>query len=246
MAMAIVAESMASEPRVARVAMISGATGGIGRAIARSLHESGYRLSLGIRTPRRETDFASGGEDVKTFSYDARRPEDAQAWVTQTVQQFGRIDVLVCAAGTYRTVTLEDGAEEDLEALLEVNVKAPFRLIRAAFPELKKSGQGRVINLASLSGKRVRNLNVGYQMSKFALVALTHAVRRAGWEHGVRATAICPGWVRTEMAEKYASMPAEEMTNPDELAALVTSVIGLSNTASVAELLVNCSFETML
>lgn len=235
-----------SREREVPVAMISGATGGIGGAIARSLHKAGYRLSLGIRTPRQVPGFDSSAEEVKMFSYDATRPEDAQAWVSETVQHFGRIDVLVNCAGTYRTVTLEEGSEEDLEALFEVNVKAPYRLIRAALPELKKCGRGRVINLASLSGKRVRNLNVGYQMSKFALVALTHAVRRDGWEHGVRATAICPGWVRTEMAAKIASMPLEEMTDPDELAALVTSVIGLSNTASVAELLVNCSFETML
>lgn len=237
---------MGTEPSEAPVAMISGASGGIGGAIARSLHKTGYRLSLGIRTPRHVAGFDSAAENVKMFSYEATRPEDAQAWVSETVRHFGRIDVLVNCTGTYRTVTLEEGSEEDLEALFEVNVKAPFRLIRAALPELKRSGRGRVINLASLSGKRVRNLNVGYQMSKFALVALTHAVRRAGWEHGVRATAICPGWVRTEMAARIASMPPDEMTDPDELAALVTSVIGLSNTASVAELLVNCSFETML
>ena len=226
--------------------MISGATGGIGGAIARSLGKTGYRLSLGIRTPRQLAGFDSAGAEVRMFPYDATRPEDAQAWVGETVRHFGRVDALVNCAGTYRTVTLEDGSEEDLEALFEVNVKAPYRLIRAALPELKKCGRGRVINLASLSGKRVRNLNVGYQMSKFALVALTHAVRRAGWEDGVRATAICPGWVRTEMAARIASMPLEEMTDPDELAALITSVIGLSNSASVAELLVNCSFETML
>ena len=237
---------MGTESRAAHVAMISGATGGIGGAIARSLHRSGYRLSLGIRMPREVTGLDSAGAEVKMFSYDATRPEDAQAWVSGTVRHFGRIDVLVNCAGAYRTVTLEDGSEEDLDALFELNVKAPYRLIRAALPELKRCGRGRVINLASLSGKRVRNLNVGYQMSKFALVALTHAVRRAGWEQGVRATAICPGWVRTQMAAKIASMPLEEMTDPDELAALVTSVIGLSNNASVAELLVNCTFETML
>jgi len=225
--------------------MISGATGGIGGAIARSLHKAGYRLSLGIRTPRQVAGLESAGGEIKTFFYDATRVDDAQAWVSETVRHFGRIDVLVNCAGAYRTVTLEEGSEEDLEALFDVNVKAPYRLIRAALPELKRCGRGRVINLASLSGKRVRNLNVGYQMSKFALVALTHAVRRAGWEDGVRATAICPGWVRTDMAARIASMPLEEMTDPDELAALVTSVIGLSNTASVAELLVNCSFETM-
>jgi NAD(P)-dependent dehydrogenase (short-subunit alcohol dehydrogenase family) len=237
---------MGTESNEAPVAMIAGATGGIGGAIARSLHKAGYRLSLGIRTPRPVAGLESAGGEVKAFSYDATRTEDAQAWVSETVRHFGRIDVLVNSAGTYRTVTLEAGSEEDLEALFEVNVKAAYRLIRAALPELKKCGRGRVINLASLSGKRVRNLNVGYQMSKFALVALTHAVRRAGWEDGVRATAICPGWVRTDMAARIASMPLEEMTDPDELAALVTSVIGLSNNASVAELLVNCSFETTL
>lgn len=237
---------MGTQSNAAPVAMISGATGGIGGAIARSLHKAGYRLSLGMRTPRQVAGLDSAGEEVKTFAYDATRAEDALAWVSETVRHFGRIDVLVNSAGTYRTVTLEDGSEEDLEALFEVNVKAPYRLIKAALPELKKCGRGRVINLASLSGKRVRNLNVGYQMSKFALVALTHAVRRAGWEQGVRATAICPGWVRTELAANFASMPPEEMTDPDELAALVTSVIGLSNNASVAELLINCSFETML
>ncbi|MBI4294119.1 MAG: SDR family NAD(P)-dependent oxidoreductase [Betaproteobacteria bacterium] len=237
---------MGSEPDQAPVAMVSGASGGIGGAIARSLHQSGYRLSLGIRTPRPVAGLDSAGAEVKTFSYDATRAEDARVWVNDTVRHFGRIDVLVNCAGIIRTVTLEEGSEEDLEALFEVNVKAPYRLIRAALPELKKCGRGRVINMASLSGKRVRNLNAGYQMSKFALVALTHAVRRAGWEDGVRATAICPGWVRTEMAARAASMPPEEMTDADELAALVTSVIGLSNNASVAELLVNCSFETML
>jgi NAD(P)-dependent dehydrogenase (short-subunit alcohol dehydrogenase family) len=237
---------MESKPDEAPVAMISGATGGIGGAIARSLHQSGYRLSLGIRTPRPVAGLDSASAEVKTFSYDATRAGDAQAWVSETVRHFGRIDVLVNCAGIMRTVTLDEGSEADLDALFEVNVKAPYRLIRAALPELRKCGRGRVINMASLSGKRVRNLNVGYQMTKFALVALSHAVRRAGWEDGVRATAVCPGWVRTDMAAKTASMPLEEMTDPEELAALVTSVIGLSNTASVAELLVNCSFETML
>jgi NAD(P)-dependent dehydrogenase (short-subunit alcohol dehydrogenase family) len=237
---------MGTEANKAPVAMFSGATGGIGVAIARSLHKAGYRLSLGIRTPRKLSGFDSAGGEVKAFRYDATRAEDAQAWVNGTVEHFGRIDALITCAGTYRSVTLEAGSEEDLEALFEVNVKAPYRLLRAALPELRKCGRGRVVNLASLSGKRVRNLNVGYQMSKFALVALTHAVRRAAWEDGVRATAICPGYVRTEMAAKIAAMPLEEMTDPDELADLVTSVIGLSNSASVAELLVNCSFETML
>jgi NAD(P)-dependent dehydrogenase (short-subunit alcohol dehydrogenase family) len=102
------------------------------------------------------------------------------------------------------------------------------------------------VQLASLSGKRVKNLNVGYQMSKHAMVALTHAVRRAGWQDGVRATAVCPGFVNTEMAAGLADLEPLEMTQPGDLAQLVVNTIELPNTASVAELLVNCRYEEML
>ena len=72
-------------------------------------------------------------------------------------------------------------------------------MTRQALPHLEASGSGRIVNVASLSGKRVKNDNVAYNMSKFAVVALTHAVRRLGWEKGVRATALCPSFVRTDM-----------------------------------------------
>ena len=160
--------------------------------------------------------------------------------------RFGRIDVLVNNAGISRPLTLEQGSEDDLDALLDVNVKAPFRVIRAALPHLKASGSGRVINVASLSGKRVLGLNVGYQMSKHAVVALTHAVRRAGWEHGIRATALCPGLVETDMTARITEVAREEMTNPADLAKLVATVVALPNNAAVAELLVNCRYENML
>ena len=71
--------------------------------------------------------------------------------------------------------------------MIDINMKGPLRLIKNALPYLKKSGEGRVINIASMSGKRVRNKNVGYSMSKFAVVALTHTVRQQGWKFGIRA-----------------------------------------------------------
>jgi NAD(P)-dependent dehydrogenase (short-subunit alcohol dehydrogenase family) len=231
-----------------RVAMVSGANRGIGNAVARRLHRDGYRLSLGVRRPAAFTDRTGldGGAEVAVLPYEAANRADAEGWVTATLERFGRIDVLVNNAGIHRNVTLESGSDEELDELLEINVKAPFRLIRAAFPHLKASGAGRVVNIASLSGKRVRNLAVGYQMSKAAMVTLAHAVRRAGWDDGVRAVAICPGYVRTDMAGGPTAPPRERMTDPGELADLVAAVVGLSNTASVAELLVNCQYENML
>jgi NAD(P)-dependent dehydrogenase (short-subunit alcohol dehydrogenase family) len=127
-----------------------------------------------------------------------------------------------------------------------VNAKGPMRVIRAAWPHLVASGSGRVVNVASLSGKRVRNENLGYAMSKFAVMALTQEVRRLGWEHGIRATALCPGFVDTDMTAHVKHVPRGAMSRPEDLAVLVEAVLHLPNTASVAELLVNWRHEDTL
>ena len=224
--------------------MISGASRGIGRAIAEELGRQGFALSLAIRdcasVPGDE--FAPAG--MMSFAYEATGQGSEQAWVEATMARFGSIDILVNAAGILRSVSLADGTEEDLDAMLAVNLKAPFRLIQAALPHLRASGHGRVVNVASLSGKRVRNGNAGYQMSKFAMVALSHAVRQAAFADGVRSLALCPGYVATDMTAQ-APLPQEEMTQPEDLARLVALIIQLPNTASISELAVNCAYETM-
>jgi NAD(P)-dependent dehydrogenase (short-subunit alcohol dehydrogenase family) len=188
-------------------------------------------------------DMRSAPAGCLVHAYDAADRASHTAWVAATVEKFGRLDSLVNNAGIAPKITLEDGTDEALDEIFEINVKAPFRLIQAALPHLKASGQGRVINVASLSGKRVYGLNAGYQMTKHALVALTHAVRRAGFEHGIRATALCPGFVATDLTAGVIEMPRDEMISPEDLAILAATVIELPNTASVAELLVNCRYE---
>lgn len=230
-----------------RVAMISGATRGIGAAIAAALRADGYALSLGVRSPdAARALYGDDADDVLVTPYEAAEPDAAKAWVEATLAHYGRIDVLVLNAGIATFVGLEDGDIDDFDRLFTIDVKAPFLLIRAALPALKLSGQGRVINVASLSGKRVMGLNAGYQMAKHAMVALTHAVRRIGWEHGIRATALCPGFVATDLTAGVAEPLPEAMTQPEDLARLVATIVALPNTASVAELLVNCRYEHML
>jgi len=99
--------------------------------------------------------------------------------------------------------------------------------------------------MSSLSGKRVKNLHAGYAMSKFAVVALTHAVRRVGWDAGVRATVICPGFVATDMTAGVTAVSRGDMIQPADLAELVATAIALPNNAVVAEILVNCRLEDM-
>lgn len=226
-----------------RVAMVSGASRGIGKAIAARLRARGFRISAGVR----DTKSVAPAEDVLVQPYDATRAADAAAWVGATMSRFGRIDALVNAAGiSSPRVRLDEPDETSLDGMLLVNVKGPLRLIRAALPHLRAAGEGRVINIASLSGKRVANENFGYAISKFALIALTHALRREGWDSGIRATALCPGFVATDMTAYVTNVPREKMTDPDDLAVLAETLILLPNTATIGELLVNWRLEPML
>ena len=128
----------------------------------------------------------------------------------------------------------------------EVNVKGPLRLIRLAMPYLKKSGSGRVVNVSSLSGKRVKNAHAGYAMSKFAVVALTHAVRRLGWERRRARDGRLPELRRDRHdGAGHRACRASEMIQPADLAELVATALALPNNAVVAELLVNCRLEDM-
>jgi NAD(P)-dependent dehydrogenase (short-subunit alcohol dehydrogenase family) len=226
-----------------RVAMVSGASRGIGRAIAERLRARGFRVSAGVRTPAA----VEAADDLLVIRYDAERAEDAAAWVAATMARFGRIDALVNAAGiSSPRVRLDEDDETALDSMWRVNVKGPLRLIRAALPHLRAAGEGRVVNIASLSGKRVANENFGYALSKFALIALTHSLRRLGWDSGIRATALCPGFVATDMTAYVTSAPREQMTRPEDIAALAETLILLPNTATIGELLVNWRLEPML
>jgi NAD(P)-dependent dehydrogenase (short-subunit alcohol dehydrogenase family) len=224
-----------------RVAMVSGASRGIGRRVMERLLASGFCVSAGVRDPGS----VPAHERLLACRYDAESMDAARNWVAATAAQFGRIDALVNAAGINPMARISDTDESALDRTWAVNVKGPLRLIRFAMPHLQASGTGRVVNIASLSGKRVANENIGYAMSKFALVALTHEVRREGWEHGVRATALCPGFVATDMS-MAARMPREQMTDAADVAMLAETLLLLPNNAVVAELLVNCRLEFML
>lgn len=230
-----------------RVVMISGASRGIGAAIAEELRARGWRLSLGVRSVE-ATAAAYGGpaEDLFVHPWEARDPTCSKTWTAATLDRFGRIDAVVANAGIATFVGLEDGEPDDLDDLFAVDVKAPFLLARATLPALRVGGSGRFVAVASLSGKRVLGLNAGYQMAKHAVVALAHAVRRAGWADGVRATALCPGFVATDLTAQVTDPPPEAMSDPHDIARLVATTIELPNSASVAELLVNCRWEHSL
>lgn len=226
-----------------RVAMISGANRGIGAAVARHLKECGWRLSLGVRRPA-GIDPALTGEKVLVHPYDAATHAHDRDWVAATVERFGRLDALVNNAGIMIPKTVIEADDDDIDAIFDINVKGPLRLARAAWPHLTASGQGRVVSVVSLSGHRVKSPRSGlYAMSKFAALALAHALRQEGWEAGVRSTALCPGLVATDMGQRVSDMAPEAMTQPEDIARLVAMALDLPNSASLAELNVNASLD---
>ncbi|MBP1847696.1 NAD(P)-dependent dehydrogenase (short-subunit alcohol dehydrogenase family) [Rhizobium petrolearium] len=237
---------MTSE-NLSRVVLISGAGRGIGLAIANELAEHGYRLSLGARNVGTlEAEFGPESERFHYARFDAYDPATSEAWVAAAIAKFGRIDALVNNAGLGERVSLMDDNDEALDRLWAVNVKAPLRMTRLCMPHLEATGAGRIINVASMSGKRVRNAFVGYNMTKFAVMGLTHTTRHVAWEKGVRATAICPSFVRTEMSSYTNKVTPDQMIQPETLASLVRTAIELPNNAAMAEMLVNCRLEDML
>lgn len=231
-----------------RVAMVSGAGRGLGAAIADRLLADGWSLSLGLRHPDQADRFRADADRLLVCRFDATEPDTAMAWVQATVDRFGRLDALVNNAGILRMVDLEQGSEGDLDDLWAINVKAPFRLIRAALPHLKATGAGRVVNIASTDAKRFRaGTSIGYAMTKHALLALTQAARHAGWDQGVRATAICPGAIDTELiADLPGVTPKADRLTPDTVAAMVAFILSLPNQASVPEFIANTRLESVI
>ncbi len=229
-----------------RVIMISGANRGIGLAVAHRLLEGGAKLSLGMRDKLSAPNQFIKDQNTVLNDYEARDVGSAQRWVENTVSTFGRIDGLVNNAGISEPVlSLMNNDETQLDEMWAVNVKGPTRLTRLAMPYLAKNGSGRVVNVASLSGKRVKNDNMGYAMTKFAVIALTHATRREGWDQGIRATAICPSFVRTDMTSDVSRVGPNDMIQPQDLAELIHTALTLPNNAVVAEMLVNYTLEDM-
>jgi NAD(P)-dependent dehydrogenase (short-subunit alcohol dehydrogenase family) len=227
-----------------RVIMMTGANRGIGAALAHRLEALGFRLSLGARQPDTlEAEFGAETNARRHFRFDAMDRTTFQPWIDGTLDAFGRLDGLVNNAGTSNTFSIETGDEADLDALWTLNVKAPLFLTRFCLPHLRRSGSGRILNVASLSGKRVRNDNVAYNMTKHALIALSHGTRRIGWDDGIRVTTLCPSFVRTDLTASVTKVAPEEMIQPDDLAELAATALMLPNTAAVPELLVNCRLE---
>lgn len=242
-------------PTSGRVVMVSGAARGIGRAIVDRLHTDGYTVSLGGRDPAAmqavvdhwsaDGDGAGPNAAASVHAFDAGDNESAHRWVAETLEAHGSIDALVNNAGVLHDFGLDDYDEAAFDQMLAINVKMPTLLTHLTLPHLRRCGHGRVVNIASLSGKRVKGgFSPGYAMSKHAVMALTHATRQHGWPDGIRATAICPSFVATDMIAEV-DTGAEPVIDPSDIAHVVAAALVMPNHSSIPEIAVNCRLEDL-
>jgi NAD(P)-dependent dehydrogenase (short-subunit alcohol dehydrogenase family) len=231
-----------------KVAMVSGGGRGVGAAITRKLLEDGWTVSLGPPRPAQADAFGAPEGRLAAFAFDATDPATAapgsRARSTASAAST-RSSTTRASSGSW---TSTQGTEDDLDAMWAVNVKAPFRLIREALPHLRKTGTGRVINIASTDAKRYRaGVSIGYTMTKHALLALNQAVRFAAWDDGVRATAVCPGATDTDLIAHLPGVtPKAERLTPETVAAIVAFLLTLPNQASVPEFIANTRLESLI
>jgi 3-oxoacyl-[acyl-carrier protein] reductase len=187
-----------------KVAFVTGASRGIGAAVARALSSSGVGLGLASRS----------GDDLGLpntlgLTCDVRHLDQVEAAVAKIVERFGRLDICVANAGVGSYHTLADTPVEHIEEMIDVNLKGTIYAIRASVPHLVASGEGDVITLASEAGRRGLPNEAVYCASKFGQVGLTRALDHELREHGVRCTNVCPGGVATEfaLADGYGRRP---------------------------------------
>lgn len=207
-----------------KVALITGASRGIGSAIARALAEEGADLGLASRSG---DDLGLAG--AVAMATDVRVPSQLEAIVAATVERFGRLDILVINAGVGAYGPFLDTPIEHVEEMIDVNVKGAIYAARAALPYLVQSGAADFVMIASEAGRRGLPYEAVYCSSKFAQVGLTAALDHELREQGVRCTNICPGGVATDFAMGRGRTPdmpqLAGMMRPEDVAEAVRFVV---------------------
>ena len=183
-----------------RVALITGGTSGIGRAIAQRFKQDGFRVAV-LDLDRAEARNTAEQDGFAFFGADLSRREDCRRAIDEVVGSFGALDVLVNNAGFQHIDPIADFPEDTWERMIAVMLTAPFLLSKYAWPYLTRSGQGRIINIASIHGQVASPFKSAYISAKHGVIGFTRTAALEGGESGLTVNAICPGYVRTPLVE---------------------------------------------
>jgi NAD(P)-dependent dehydrogenase (short-subunit alcohol dehydrogenase family) len=220
-----------------KVAIVTGSSQGIGKSIAQGLAELGAKV---VVSSRKQESVDAVAEEFKAIGYEAvgiqchiGDAQQRQSLITKTIEQYGRIDILVNNAAINPYYGPLEGSDEAVfDKIMEVNVKAPWLLSNLVLPHMKDKGGGSIINISSVEGLRP-GFGLGlYSATKSALIMLTKNQAKEWGRYGVRANVLCPGLIKTKFSqglwadEKLVStltkaLPMKRIGGPDEMAGMV-------------------------
>ncbi len=254
---------MQSEQRQAtdlrgKVAIVTGASSGMGEAIAEELVQRGVRVALFARRENRLQALAqrlagNGSNETLIVPGDVRKPEDVQNLVNQTMQRWGKLDIVIANAGFGYRSPIVEGDVERWKNLLDTNVYGLLLTLKYGVEQLLKQGSGHVVVTSSVAGRSVMAGGAVYSGSKFAVGAIAEALREEVGQQGVRVTTIEPGAVETEFVQVagYPPETAEAIKQLDplqakEIAQVVIQVLEQPGNVDIAELTVYPTKQTDL
>src|SRR6266567_1737810 len=224
----------AAGPLDGQVALITGSSSGLGKATAIALAQAGADVALLARgkddLERAAAEVTPVGRRALVLVADLTLAEELTEAVDQMLERFGRVDVLVNAAGTDRPGPVIELGVDDWDQVLAVNLRAPFVLAKAVFPRMRQAGRGTIVNVSSVAGKRGWANAAAYCASKFGLSGLTQALAAEGKASGIRACIVYPGAMATHwglwsptarQATSRAAQPPTKALPPAEVAALI-------------------------
>jgi len=206
-----------------KVALVTGASRGIGRGIATSLASEGAKLVLAARDAKelKETEamVVAQGSEALVVPTDVTSEEEITRLFVKTMEHFSRLDILINSAGAFDSGPIDQLTTEAWDRVIAVNLRAPFLCTRAAFRIMKKQGDGRIINIGSIAGQRVRPNTAPYSSTKFGITGLTHVTALEGREYGITCGCLHPGNTFVgRRADPSETKNAEPMMAVEELA----------------------------
>lgn len=217
-----------------RVALVTGASRGIGRAIAIAAGEAGAHVAVHYNTREEDADavvrqLETVGAEALAHAADVRSEEAVAGLVERCIERWGRLDILVCNAGIWKGAAVDRMSEAQWDEMIDINLKGMYLVTRFAVPHLKSSAAGAIVNISSTAGQRGEAGHAHYAASKGGMIAWTKSLAPELAADGVRVNCVAPGWVHTEMAAEAlardgeaiaAGIPLGRAGQPEEIAAV--------------------------